>query len=51
MRIEGSKLNDREVEKLLDQLEVRRFETRDEQEIAGYAEVMEMGATLFSPHR
>ena len=40
-RIEGSKLNDREVEQLLGRLEIRKFETRDEQEVAGYADVME----------
>ncbi len=40
-RIEGSKLTDREVEQLLGSLEVRRFGTRDEQEVAGYADVME----------
>ncbi len=40
-RIEGSKLTDQEVEKLLGKLEVKKFETRDEQEVAGYAEVME----------
>lgn len=40
-RIEGSKLSDREVEHLLGKLEIKKFETRDEQEIAGYAEVME----------
>jgi Fic family protein len=40
-RIEGSKLTDREIEKLLANLEVRRFASRDEQEVAGYAEVME----------
>jgi Fic family protein len=40
-RIEGSKLTDREVERLLGKLEVRRFGTRDEQEVAGYADVME----------
>jgi len=40
-RIEGSKLTDREVEQLLGQLEIKKFETRDEQEVAGYAEVME----------
>jgi Fic family protein len=40
-RIEGSKLTDREIEKLLANLEIRRFATRDEQEVAGYAEVME----------
>ena len=40
-RIEGSKLTDREVEQLLDKLEIMRFDSRDEQEVAGYAEVME----------
>ncbi len=43
-RIEGSKLTDREVERLLADLEIKKFDTRDEQEVAGYAEVME---TLF----
>lgn len=40
-RIEGSKLTDREVEKLLANLEIKRFDSRDEQEVVGYAEVME----------
>lgn len=40
-RIEGSKLSDREVERLLGNLDIRRFGTRDEQEVAGYANVME----------
>jgi Fic family protein len=40
-RIEGSKLSDRDVERLLDRLEIKRFDSRDEQEVAGYAEVME----------
>jgi len=40
-RIEGSKLSDREVERLLSSLEIQSFETRDEQEVAGYAEVMD----------
>lgn len=41
-RIEGSKLSDRQVEALLAKLEIKSFETRDEQEVAGYAEVMEV---------
>ena len=41
-RIEGSKLTDREVEQLLANLEIKSFATRDEQEVAGYAEVMEL---------
>jgi Fic family protein len=40
-RIEGSKLSDREVEQVLAHLEIKKFATRDEQEVAGYAEVME----------
>ena len=40
-RIEGSRLSDREVESLLGRLETQSFITRDEQEVAGYAFVME----------
>lgn len=39
-RIEGSKLSDQEVEALLSNLEIKKFTTRDEQEVAGYAEIM-----------
>ena len=41
-RIEGSKLSDRDVEKLLSNLAIQSFETRDEQEVAGYAELMDL---------
>ena len=41
-RIEGSKLSDREVEQLITDLEIKSFTTRDEQEVAGYAEVMDL---------
>lgn len=41
-RIEGSKLSDREVEKLLSNLAIQSFTTRDEQEVAGYAELMDL---------
>jgi Fic family protein len=41
-RIEGSKLSDREVERLLSNLETRSFANRDEQEVAGYAELMNL---------
>ena len=41
-RIEGSKLTDREIERLLSNLQIKSFTTRDEQEVAGYAEVMEL---------
>ncbi len=40
-RIEGSKLSDSEVEKLLSNLSIQSFSSRDEQEVAGYAETME----------
>jgi Fic family protein len=41
-RIEGSKLSDREVEALVSNLEIRNFDSRDAQEVAGYAEAMEL---------
>lgn len=44
-RIEGAKLTDREVEKLLSNLHIGSFTSRDEEEVAGYAQVME---TIFS---
>ena len=47
-RIEGAKLTDREVEKLLSNLEIKSFKTRDEQEVAGYAAAMEM---VFTSHQ
>ncbi len=39
-RIEGVKLTDREIEQLLSGLDKKSFGSRDEQEVAGYAEVM-----------
>jgi len=44
-RIEGSKLSDQAVEAILEKIEMKQFASRDEQEVAGYAEVMEL---LFS---
>lgn len=44
-RIEGASLTDLEVEKLLSNIGIRSFANRDEQEVAGYAQVME---TVFS---
>jgi Fic family protein len=41
-RIEGSKLSDAEVEKLLSGLQTKTFASRDEQEVAGYADAMDM---------
>lgn len=40
-RIEGSKLTDRDVERLLGKLEIEEFSSRDEQEVVSYAETME----------
>lgn len=39
-RIEGAKLTDREIENLLSGLEVRPLSSRDEQEVAGYADAV-----------
>lgn len=39
-RIEGAKLSDQEIEMLLSGLETKSFQSRDEQEVAGYAETM-----------
>lgn len=41
-RIEGAKLTDKQVEKLLQGVGSQSFETRDEQEVAGYAEAMDL---------
>ena len=46
-RIEGVRLSDREVEALLANIRIGSFTTRDEQEVAGYAEVME---TIFGAY-
>jgi len=41
-RIEGSKLTDRDVAQLLSRLKIKSFATRDEQEVAGYAKLMDL---------
>ncbi|PYS55615.1 MAG: Fic family protein [Acidobacteria bacterium] len=41
-RIEGAKLTDREVDMLLSNLDLGSFRTRDEQEVAGYAEATKL---------
>jgi len=46
-RIEGAKLSDREVDQLLSSIDITAFESRDEQEVAGYAAAME---TVFASH-
>ena len=47
-RIEGSKLTDAEVEMLLQGLQARTFASRDEEEVAGYADAMGMIFESFS---
>lgn len=40
-RIEGAKLSNREVAALLEGIDLRSFQSRDEQEVAGYAKTMQ----------
>jgi Fic family protein len=40
-RIEGAKLSDHEIDLLLRNLDIRSFRSRDEEEVAGYAEAMD----------
>lgn len=40
-RIEGAKLSDREIDALLSRVDMKAFQSRDEQEVAGYAFVCE----------
>mgnify|MGYP004621055761 FL=1 len=46
-RIEGNKLNDKQVEELLSNINKQSFATRDEQEVAGYAKLMD---TIFADY-
>lgn len=41
-RIEGSKLNDEDVRELIDNIEINQLETRDEQEVVGYWDTLEL---------
>jgi len=41
-RIEGNRLSDSEVETLYRKLRIKKFKTRDEQEVAGYLEMLEL---------
>ncbi|MFN8579191.1 MAG: Fic family protein, partial [Candidatus Sericytochromatia bacterium] len=41
-RIEGVKLSDQEIENLLSNIGKQSFKSRDEQEVAGYSDAMEM---------
>lgn len=51
-RIEGVKLSDAEVEELLSRaIEVTSFKTRDEQEVAGYAEAMDLVFVAYAEMR
>src|SRR3989338_8198360 len=47
-RIEGSRLSDKEVQRLLSNLDIQTFSTRDEEEVAGYAQVID---TVFASWR
>jgi Fic family protein len=47
-RIEGAKLSDSEVEELLTGIKTHFFRSRDEQEVAGYAEAMELTFANYS---
>jgi Fic family protein len=46
-RIEGNKLSDEEVEELLSRIQKKSFRNRDEEEVAGYAELMNL---IFDSH-
>jgi Fic family protein len=41
-RIEGSRMDDEQVKSLYKQLRIKKFKTRDEQEVAGYLEVLKI---------
>jgi Fic family protein len=41
-RIEGATLSDKEVQELLNNIKITKFESRDEQEVIGYYEVLEI---------
>jgi Fic family protein len=45
-RIEGSRLSDQDVARLITNLEIKSFSTRDEQEVAGYAELWKGSSRL-----
>lgn len=50
-RIEGNRLRDDEVEALYRNLRIKKFATRDEQEVAGYLEVLELVLDSYSDMR
>lgn len=47
-RIEGNKLNDTEVETVFNRISKKSFQTRDEQEVAGYADLI---STIFDSYK
>lgn len=47
-RIEGNKLNDTDVETVFNNITKKSFQTRDEQEVAGYADLL---ATIFDSYQ
>ena len=47
-RIEGNKLNDTEVEEVFSRISKKSFQTRDEQEVAGYADLV---STIFENYK
>lgn len=50
-RIEGAQLTDAQVESLLSKIAIQSFKTRDEQEVAGYAEAMDLVFEAFGDMR
>ncbi len=50
-RIEGAKLTDAQVETLLSNIAIKSFKTRDEQEVAGYSEAMDLVFEAFHDMR
>lgn len=50
-RIEGSRLADEEVDALLAQLDIRKLEDRDQQEVAGYFEALDTISEAFADIR
>ena len=47
-RIEGATMSDKEIQKFLKDVKITKFETRDEQEVIGYYEVLELIFDNFS---
>ena len=47
-RIEGATMSDEEIQKLLKDVKITKFETRDEQDVIGYYEVLELIFDNFS---